>query len=504
MTLDPTPPVNPGTAPAADRPSMPKALRWFLAEFLVVVVGVLVALAVSAWWQSRQDRAHERLYLQQLDADLLATENEMHDAMAALTERAVAAASVEHAFWGQRPSDDDVLTRNFALPWGTSRYRPVLGNIEALISSGDIDVIRSAPLRTALVSYVEWSKARLDNISRYDETYYRPAVNEMQSQLDISSLRMETLREKNAGRAHAFDMSSIAATGRPPFPVDLDSALQNRVVYNAYAKLMLAHRNQAGEYGQILERARLLHAQVYRQLHGMDEPGNCQLTRESVSADFIGTCGAAFSTGDRAGKPIQLRLREAEAVTSGAWKIDDSPAIVVTGQMTVGGGTAGDLEVEASLVRDGVLRSQQGWFPVTMIAVSNDKLRLSFRVDTRQEVPANAMDLAILNQAKVLLRDASHWDRKDDRQCRPDKSALSLYCALIKASRIQSGGVHHRRPAMQMVRALVDERSAGRGYQHRLRDYNNDPRTSLADIQQLLDGAIANAKKDRDQGIAAQ
>jgi|HubBroStandDraft_4_1064222.scaffolds.fasta_scaffold164813_3 hypothetical protein len=41
----------------------------------------------------------------------------------------------------------------------------------------------------------------------------------------------------------------------------------------------------------------------------------------------------------------------------------------------------------------------------------------------------------------------------------------SLYCD-IKA--------FARRPAMEVVRIIIDERSAGRNYQHRLMDYNND------------------------------
>lgn len=45
-------------------------LRWFLSEFLVIVAGVLVALAVNAWWQGRQDRQVEIAYLQQLQLDL--------------------------------------------------------------------------------------------------------------------------------------------------------------------------------------------------------------------------------------------------------------------------------------------------------------------------------------------------------------------------------------------------------------------------------------------------
>lgn len=493
-----TPDQPPATASATEKPVRAawdprKALRWFLAEFLVVVAGVLVALAVSAWWQARQERAQESLYLLQLDADLLATETEMREAKAMLTAGAVAAGKVEHAYWGERPINQDALLDAFMLPWRTSRFRPVLGNIESLVSSGDISVIRSAPLRTALVSYVEWSKARLEDINRYDETYYRPAVNELQSQLDVSALRLEAWRLRNAGQPHAFDMSSVAASGAPPFPVDMDKIFGNRIVYAAYGKIMLAHRNQAGQYGAILDRARQLHGQVHRQLHGVDEPGNCQLERVAGGNEYTGSCGALFSMdgGAESGQQqgARLSVHQVDAITSGRWKIDEVPATQWSGKLQAKGREDDGVELETSLAGDGVLRTQSGWFAVRALEVGKDKARLSFRVDTRAEIAANAMDVAILRQARELLADTSGWDRQGNRTCGSDKPSLSLYCALVQATRMQSGGVHHRRPALQLVRARVDVRSVGRGYQHRLRDYNNDPRTTLADVQQVLDEA---------------
>jgi len=268
----------------------------------------------------------------------------------------------------------------------------------------------------------------------------------------------------------------------------------------------LAHRNQASEYGSILESARFLHAQVYRQLHGTDEPGNCQLTRMTGSKDYAGTCGAMFATGDDKGVSVRLRLHAVDAITSGAWKINETPATMFAGQMLIGDGDANssDIEVEASLNGDGIMRTQSGWFSASSISFSDDQARLSFRIDTSEPIIADAMDVAILQQAKMLLVDASKWDRHDDRQCNPKKPVLSLYCGLVEASRMKSGGVHHRRPAMQIVRALVDVRSTGRNYEHRLRDYNNDPRTTLPDIQKLLDEAIKTAEqqstRDNDSG----
>ena len=474
-----------------------EGLHWFLAEFLVVVVGVLVALAVSAWWQGRQDREHERQYLQQLDADLHATESDIQHAQTFLNREALAAAAVVHAFWGARPASDAELRSDLVRPWQTARFRPVLGNIQALISSGDINVIRSAALRSQLVSYAEWSKARLEDIGRYDETYYRPGVNELLTRIDPAALVAGPLRKKYAGQAHAFDLASFSASGDPPFPIDLASVLKDRTVYNAYQKIMLAHRNEANEYGLILERARYLHALVYRQLHGVAEPGNCQLQLEVGGKDLTGTCGRAFGAGLGVDGEIRLRLHPVDAITSGRWQAGETPAHVWAGKMAAAGLSDTGIELQVSTLNAGILRTQLGWFPVRALEVNDDGTRLSFRLDTAHEVAPDRLDIAILRKAKTLLSDTKDWDRHDDRQCKTNKPKLSLYCALESASISETGGFHHRRPALQIVRRLVDERSVGRRYRHRMRDYNNDQRTTLVDMQALLDQAIGEAQNQQ-------
>jgi hypothetical protein len=52
------------------RPTIRAGLRWFAAEFLVVLSGVLVALIVNAWWTQRSDIQAERSYLTYLVSDL--------------------------------------------------------------------------------------------------------------------------------------------------------------------------------------------------------------------------------------------------------------------------------------------------------------------------------------------------------------------------------------------------------------------------------------------------
>lgn len=57
-----------------------------------------------------------------------------------------------------------------------------------------------------------------------------------------------------------------------------------------------------------------------------------------------------------------------------------------------------------------------------------------------------------------------------------------------------TGGFHHRRPAGELVREIVDERAKNRNYNHRMMDYNNDPTTKLADVRSLFAEALARIK----------
>ena len=55
---------------APQKTAATSSLRWFATEFLVVMTGVLVALAVDAWWKKQTDLQLERTYLEQIALDL--------------------------------------------------------------------------------------------------------------------------------------------------------------------------------------------------------------------------------------------------------------------------------------------------------------------------------------------------------------------------------------------------------------------------------------------------
>jgi TonB family protein len=100
--------------------------------------------------------------------------------------------------------------------------------------------------------------------------------------------------------------------------------------------------------------------------------------------------------------------------------------------------------------------------------------------------PITNADLQIVKRAREILDSPSKWNRADNRLCPADAKTVSLYCALQKATIEVSGTAEHRGAALQEVRFVIDEIAADRNYEHRLMNYNNDPMTTFADIQEVL------------------
>jgi hypothetical protein len=118
-----------------------------------------------------------------------------------------------------------------------------------------------------------------------------------------------------------------------------------------------------------------------------------------------------------------------------------------------------------------------------------------FQGDSNADPPVTQDDVRIVQRAKAILSSPVKWNRADNRECPKTAKAFSLYCAIEIASDEVSGHFEHREAAMQQARFVIDDDLAkGNHYDHRLMDYNNDPRTTFADTQEffrLLEERIA-------------
>lgn len=204
----------------------------------------------------------------------------------------------------------------------------------------------------------------------------------------------------------------------------------------------------------------------------------CRLV--GINSAYVGLCGPLLIAFDHV---PTISLANASTLTTGKWRDDLSTVTMLAGTMRdpthPDSGEPIDFEVYPGGL--GVLQSDEGWFPATGIHMSNGNLQ--FDLFTAFQVAPTSVDQRIVRRAAMLLANTSAWNRSDDRNCPTGAETLSIYCAMEKATVQVTGGFSHTRPALQVVRNVIAERSAGRHYDHLLMDYNNDVRTRLDDVQ---------------------
>ncbi len=97
-------------------------------------------------------------------------------------------------------------------------------------------------------------------------------------------------------------------------------------------------------------------------------------------------------------------------------------------------------------------------------------------------------DLKILQETRGFLSEETRWTRGEETQCDLEALALTLFCALQKASFDVTDDFLLRRPALEEVRYAIDELSPE--LDRRLIDFNNLDDTDLDRIHLVLDMAL--------------
>lgn len=213
---------------------------------------------------------------------------------------------------------------------------------------------------------------------------------------------------------------------------------------------------------------------------------HCHLT-VSGEDTWRGSCGRWL------GEVPTFALGSEATLQSGKWRSGADPVAMWSGKMfTRGDGPVPNspepVELEIYLDHTGVFRTLEGWYAVE--SFERGPRAIEFTVEIASELPPSDLDVKIVQRAAAILSSTSVWNRDDNRQCPAVTQAWSIYCAMERATIEVTGGFHHRRPAMETVRAIVDQRTSDRNYHHRLMDYNNDSSTSLADVQSLFAQAL--------------
>ena len=170
MTTEPSPPAESHPLSARAR-HWRKSLRWFLAEFLVVVVGILVAIALNGWYQGRADAASERDYLSFLSRDLQGTLGDLADQAAFEQAQIKDGVMVYHALSNPLPADTTPLSE--AISRLSQRKTLILKNsaYQDLVNTGNMRLIRNHALRDHIVAFYETASLQFDVLNKNNVLY---------------------------------------------------------------------------------------------------------------------------------------------------------------------------------------------------------------------------------------------------------------------------------------------------------------------------------------------
>ena len=237
-------------------------IRWLAAELTIVVAGILIALAIQSWADGRDDRAREREYLRQLQADLRETERLVLRDDSIHRTRDRAGVMLLHAFFTpERPPRDSVLVWALNATWYEPR-RPILGTAEALVATGDLRLLRDNALRAAVTAYLAESRTVTAEQLAAEGVWMR-ASQQLSRALDFSEGLELLVRSHQDSLAVADPLFYLpAGPRRRPFPVDVDAFFKNRDAYDGVANMYWGKKNMAQFRAMMLQSARTLRARV--------------------------------------------------------------------------------------------------------------------------------------------------------------------------------------------------------------------------------------------------
>lgn len=243
-------------------------LRWFAAEYLIVVLGVLTAVGLNAWWGGQQEAEREQSYLRQLAADLQETERIVAEANAAIAPWDRSTARLLESFRMPERPPLDSLRLWIGGARRVNRVRPVVGTAEALVATGDLNLLRNDSLRSAITAYLERNQHQIRAVDDQFDWFLNAAL-QLAGRIDPLE---ETPAVDQSEMAPLFNEAfpyNLIPEGarRTPFPIDLEAFYQDREAYAAVQSMAFARRLMAAGRLAMLNRASTLREQIETELN---------------------------------------------------------------------------------------------------------------------------------------------------------------------------------------------------------------------------------------------
>jgi len=130
--------------------------KWaeYLLETLVITIGILAAFALNNWNEEAKNRETEASYLSSLNKDFLSNKEQFSFSLQTITTAKIVADSVQKYELPMNDSNWNQMRRwiNHSI-YHPQTFEPITGTIDALLSSGRIELIQSDTLKRLIISW---------------------------------------------------------------------------------------------------------------------------------------------------------------------------------------------------------------------------------------------------------------------------------------------------------------------------------------------------------------
>jgi hypothetical protein len=153
---------------------------------LVVVVSILIAFSLDAWWTKRAEKRTGTAHLRALRSDFeqnvsrLKVHIEREERIADASRRLLRVATSPTT-----PSPEDSVSNLLGQVFNSGRFDPVMGAYEAVVSSGGLDQVRDDSLRVALADFASLLDGRY--YERFSDEFYFDFIRSFQGQLGFGA-----------------------------------------------------------------------------------------------------------------------------------------------------------------------------------------------------------------------------------------------------------------------------------------------------------------------------
>lgn len=206
-------------------------------EMLVVVVSILIAFSLDAWWEGRAEARTETAHLRAIRSDFeqnvarLSARVDRQQQIADASRRLLVAISSE------TPPVRDSVGTLLSQVFSSGRFVPVMGAYEAVISSGGLAQVRDDSLRLALADFASLLEGRY--YERYADELYVDFIRSFTGRLGMAAAVVATDSLAAAQAAVVLQSGLLADPG----------------FHERLALRHLAERDVAGTYRELLVKA---------------------------------------------------------------------------------------------------------------------------------------------------------------------------------------------------------------------------------------------------------